>query len=857
MVDRLQRFHRNRKQRDEKCLVPRCLGFIKAEKLSQYGLVFEHPKPTLEDLEPRSLQASFLLPSNPASKKDRRDLIMDIYNTIVALHAAGHLHGDMYSHNVLFPGGSLLPYSYSTPYILGLKTKYSIDNYEISPPGNNQSLNMYRHPDLHGNLSGKYSEKNTVPLQKAHELYSLGILFLEIVYWQHIHLIMDIEILNAQPDEMRRIRDRLLSTDESHIVGEAKKELGRDTELLIRSLIHGTTNQVKLQDEPRNISDQENSVDDEEEGWEAEEDSIDEEEEGWEAEEESVNEGRNAHEGFYRSPTPISLMKHPESASRKSSTSFLGEPLIDRLVTFFPPLREEKAYDEDEIEDVAWLLKRLDRAWSETPRTYILLRMADQLREMESLLQSEFNDFHLPASINCLPHSMTPKARRCILENQHLVMSEGDAFEKKIHCHYIDIDDASFKSISLIGQSNFSVVTKIQAIKSKRVYALKMISREQSFEGFQLEVRTFINDVKLVIAWNHKHLIRLEGSLTTKNHFGIVMSPVAESNLQDLLNRPTDFFPSLQSAYGCLASALHYLHDYGIQYENLNPKAILISDEKVVLSEIIMSSVFLSAVSASQRLRCLAPEIVTRKSGNFAADIWSRGCIFLEMTVVLQGHSIEWLREYFKESGDKIHAYHTWPDRTQQLLGVLKLSPNEELTQPLECIERMLHEHPQSRPTASQVVDTITYDQNISPDFCGSCCRSVRDASKYQPKFRTIPREAIKTPHGQPAWIEQPTRSSINSVSAPNATNEKPVTLPSTRKFERGDLVGLRQLFSTRRYEVVDHRYVTRNNSAEYKLRKIGAKGNQGFYRDGRWIPEKDLKELPGLAGVPGYNDEA
>ena len=59
-------------------------------------------------------------------------------------------------------------------------------------------------------------------------------------------------------------------------------------------------------------------------------------------------------------------------------------------------------------------------------------------------------------------------------------------------------------------------------------------------------------------------------------YVGIIMSPVADWNLEEFLDRdtiPSEDLSFLRTFYGCLAAALRYLHRNCIRHKDIKPQA--------------------------------------------------------------------------------------------------------------------------------------------------------------------------------------------------------------------------------------------------------------------------------------------
>jgi serine/threonine protein kinase len=114
-----------------------------------------------------------------------------------------------------------------------------------------------------------------------------------------------------------------------------------------------------------------------------------------------------------------------------------------------------------------------------------------------------------------------------------------------------------------------------------------------------------------------------------------------------------------------------------------------------------------------------------------SADIWSLGCVFIEMVAALKGYDVNWLRKYYTNIHSNSPSFHANPKATEQLLKEWDTSTEDLDRTPLDWIQGMLSVDRQKRPTAASVVDMI-----MSPDssgntmnFCGICCAT--DTTRY------------------------------------------------------------------------------------------------------------------------------
>ena len=217
------------------------------------------------------------------------------------------------------------------------------------------------------------------------------------------------------------------------------------------------------------------------------------------------------------------------------------------------------------------------------------------------------------------------------------------------------------------------------------------------------------------------------------------MSPVADCNLVDFYLRvPEDdwLLPVLRRFYGCLATALQYLHCSKIRHKDIKPENILVKGESVFLTDFGISLDFehLSSGTTTEDtgkswIYC-APEMTNDQSRNESSDIWSLGCVFVEMATVLKGRSIENLRVYLaaKTGSHRFYknqkAVETW---SQDLRTIRFKSDNL----PLMWAKLMMQDKPKKRLTATDLCEEIARnaketDPGTDSFSCG-CCTSSSD----------------------------------------------------------------------------------------------------------------------------------
>ena len=211
-VDRLAALLCDAKKPDS-LRVPHCLGYfddaaVKANNYRRGRLGFVFQKPTVPNASPISLKHLLQSRSKPLLT-DRIALAKALSNCIMSLHSVNWLHKAIRSDNILFfiDDGSFL--DYSSLFLSGFgysRPAYREDMTEQL--SENPEHDIYRHPRTHGlgPWEGRQGFKRTF------DIYSLGVVLMEIAHWKLISEVLDIsDTKTLDAVALRNIQSRLLN----------------------------------------------------------------------------------------------------------------------------------------------------------------------------------------------------------------------------------------------------------------------------------------------------------------------------------------------------------------------------------------------------------------------------------------------------------------------------------------------------------------------------------------------------------------------------------------------------------------------------------------------------------------------
>ena len=214
------------------------------------------------------------------------------------------------------------------------------------------------------------------------------------------------------------------------------------------------------------------------------------------------------------------------------------------------------------------------------------------------------------------------------------------------------------------------------------------------------------------------------------------MTPVADHDLSAFYQVVTPAnTPLLRSFFGCLACALNFLHEEKIRHRDIKPQNILVKGPHVYLTDFGISldweslSRSTTTKDTPKSLLYCAPEVARFEKRSTSADIWSLGCVFVEMLTVIKGRTIEEQRQFFMQRTDTARFYQNL-SATQEWIKQLQQIDSSQRSDSFvaDCILRLLKEDPSERMLTVELYNKISTYQDLEKGggnpVCGECCVS-------------------------------------------------------------------------------------------------------------------------------------
>lgn len=282
-----------------------------------------------------------------------------------------------------------------------------------------------------------------------------------------------------------------------------------------------------------------------------------------------------------------------------------------------------------------------------------------------------------------------------------------------------------------------------------------------------------LRELEILKRLNHRHIIKLIGTYTQGPFLGLLLWPVAvcdlgtfledvdtliskeftagdvsDINSQNLARRLGQLglmeshsleatrwaaLTRLKKSVGCISGAIAYLHRNGVRHKDIKPSNILISANGLWITDFGSSTDF-SLFSQSVTLngergtpKYFAPEVAQFEPNGRPADIFSLGCVFLEIICLCNGYSLKYMRSLRPEKDLSFQA------NLQQLLNWFNFSGTATSTpmdqQLMAVVREMIAPVPRTRSTADDIERRLKLIDALKPSHSmplwGECCKPL------------------------------------------------------------------------------------------------------------------------------------
>jgi hypothetical protein len=313
----------------------------------------------------------------------------------------------------------------------------------------------------------------------------------------------------------------------------------------------------------------------------------------------------------------------------------------------------------------------------------------------------------------------------------------------------------------------YSATALVEAVMCRRVRLAR--KRIRCHRG--LSKREAVTEVEHLQRLQHAHIVRVVGTYVIGKELCILMYPAAQWDFGDFMelsleestryrpissNEPHGKAEAMAKFFRCLSSAISYLHGRHVKHMDLKPKNLLVRAKggsyKIYVADFGIAKSYQSAAESetdsptSFTRTYAAPEVVLQEKRGFKADIFSLGCIFMEMFAVLlsRDRSDESLAlRSVRRSDDGDTSYHAnveavlhWYRSHAARISEPGLLVSENLS--MDRVPQMLKHEPDERPAALAVEELFHGTPCPDCDAGPEPFEAAKGCLKHEPGERPV-----------------------------------------------------------------------------------------------------------------------
>jgi serine/threonine protein kinase len=218
-----------------------------------------------------------------------------------------------------------------------------------------------------------------------------------------------------------------------------------------------------------------------------------------------------------------------------------------------------------------------------------------------------------------------------------------------------------FQLMERIGEGAYAKVRKAVHVKTKEIYAVKIIDREKLIDVHQ--TRQVEREIQVMLQMNHPGLIQLQTVLETPERWYMVLEYASGGELFEMLTTKGPFDEdTARNYFHQLVDAIDYMHERRAAHRDLKPENILFDHQGRLKVADFGFSIVANSQIGQLRSKCgtpsyAAPELFNPDSyAGPPADIWSMGVVLFAMLtgrLPFEGRTVDQLAEAIKRGNVK------------------------------------------------------------------------------------------------------------------------------------------------------------------------------------------------------------
>jgi hypothetical protein len=344
-----------------------------------------------------------------------------------------------------------------------------------------------------------------------------------------------------------------------------------------------------------------------------------------------------------------------------------------------------------------------------------------------------------------------------LLKAHSLILDPKEALDWSGRGQHVEYSPEEQDSIPLVSKGNLGsgasgIVDRVRCrridLARKTIRCIRKPTREEAAK-----------EIRHLQQLQHRHIVRLVGTYMLKKNLSILMYPATEYNLEEYLGLANDILTDVEISetqrstwsrrlvkmIACLVNAVAFIHAQNTKHMDIKPTNILVQHSvgrkvaKVYITDFGIARSYQSREESftdspiSYTRIYTAPEVIQQTTRGPPADIFSLGCVFMEILATLVAITGICHQEHFRQvrEGGADNSYQAniedvvrWYESRISLLRVFlplvelntfRESRSGSILRWMSLLPTMLAVSPEERPSAAELKE---HTQHFA---CGSC----------------------------------------------------------------------------------------------------------------------------------------
>lgn len=224
-----------------------------------------------------------------------------------------------------------------------------------------------------------------------------------------------------------------------------------------------------------------------------------------------------------------------------------------------------------------------------------------------------------------------------------IIFTQPESLEKAVNSKHLYLEGVHWKKGELLGTGAYSSCYAVRDLMNGSLMAVKQVSFcRNSTEEQNKVTQTIEDEISLLGRLQHPHLIKCLGATKHTGHFNIFLEWMPGGSITNLLSKYGPFDEKIVISYTRqILQGVGYLHQNQIIHRDIKGANILVdsSGKNIRIADFGAAARLATQITGAGEFQgqllgtvaFMAPEVLRGESYGRSCDVWSVGCVVIEM----------------------------------------------------------------------------------------------------------------------------------------------------------------------------------------------------------------------------------